>query len=149
MIHILNNHFTLQKKRKIITEIKSRNYLIKTSFVCEGECWPLHHGQCISETCSENLSNEMFSQASDSLKQWTEVPERTVKATAVILCCDIKPPTYRGRKTIMRNLPLILQPDQWIKDDLLELVVTTNCRKPKYTSKFSWRTGNWDTKRQE
>ena len=37
----------------------------------------------------------MLSQASDSLKQRAEVPERTVESTAVILCGDIKPPTWK------------------------------------------------------
>lgn len=55
--------------------------------------WPLHNCQSIIKSCRENLPNEMFSQASDSLKEGAEVPEWTVESTAVILCRDIQSPT--------------------------------------------------------
>lgn len=54
---------------------------------------PLDHGQCVVETCSEDLPYEILSQAANSLKQRAEIPERAVEPTTVVLCCDIQTPT--------------------------------------------------------
>lgn len=55
---------------------------------------PLDHSQSVSETCSEDLPYEILSQAANSLKQRAEIPERAVKSTTVVLCCDIQTPTW-------------------------------------------------------
>lgn len=62
---------------------------------CEKQSTPLHHCKGISESCSKNVPNKMLSQASDSLEEGAEVPERAVKSTTVVFCSDIEPPTWK------------------------------------------------------
>lgn len=66
-------------------------------FVEAAEHRPLHHCQGVTEPRSKNLPDEILSQSSDSLQEGAEVPERTVKPTAVIFRSDIQPPTWETK----------------------------------------------------